>query len=625
MRSLQQTFSCRSRKPNRTKFRLPIRPNLFARRLITICSVAMLIACGSGDTVISPGLPSFPRLSISDAPRGGNAHFYWLPPMVANPSPTGTFDATLAPQVSICAWNGGACTQSALALFTTTSGPGSETVRVDVTNQLYIVNWHTDQFSLQINAVYRISVSAGGATVGFADVSVLTNGSAKNVDTGDAIPLIDGKTLAIKFRVEQGMAVGISVAPNPATVSVGKTVGLTATVLDAHGSAVSNQPISWGTADGTIAVVDASGTVTGLKVGSVAITASSNGLTATAQVIVNAAGFTVSSLSVGDGFACGVTSSGAAYCWGGMPGLTSANPVQVGAGITWKQVAVSSGNACGLDTSGVVYCWGSNNGNGGLGDGTNIDHNAPAPIQSSLKFQQVTEHGGTHCALDMSGRAWCWGRNVGATPVPLAGDVTFASIVGGDVNTCGLTPTGAAYCWGEQYYDISQPPFLIPDHVFSSLSSMGIFHVCGLDTAGATWCWGRTDGYGVFGNGTTTNSNLAAVPGGSGYNFVYLSAGALHTCGLTAGGKAYCWGANARGTLGDGTTNDALLPVPVATTLSFASIHVGEAYNWAEGAACALTAEGAVYCWGANGAGQLGDGTFVDRLTPVRVQPPSGQ
>ncbi len=594
------------------------------RTLITSLAL-LLVACSDRRIMTSPDLPTAADFAISDAARGGNAHFYWLPPMVANPTTTAVFDANVAPQVTICAWSGNACAQPPLAVYTTTSGPGSETVRLDAVAQLYIVNWHTDQFNLALNAVYRISVSVASATIGFADVSVLAGGNAKNLATGGNIPLVDGKTLPIKFRVEQGLVVSISVTPNPATVVLGKTIGLTATLNDAHGNVVSDQPVTWNTGDGTIAGVDATGMVIGVGVGSTTITASSNLLTGAAAVTVSPAGFRLASLSVGDGMACGVTAAGAAYCWGSQPGLQSATPVQIGAGITWKQMAVSSGNACGLSTSGVVYCWGSNNGNGGLGDGTNIDHYAPAPIQSSLSFQQVTDHGGTHCALDTSGQVWCWGRNTGsATPLPLAGNMTFASIVGGDVNTCGLTPVGAAFCWGEQYFDIFTPPFAIGGgHVFSSLGSMGVFHICGLDTAGATWCWGRTDGYGVFGNGTTTNSNLTAVAGGFGYSFVFLSAGALHTCGLTASGKAYCWGANARGTLGDGTTNDALLPVAVATSLSFSSIHVGEANNWSEGAACALTSDGAVYCWGANGAGQLGDGTFIDRLTPVRVQPPA--
>lgn len=598
-------------------------PTSFNRRLLAICALGALAACGDRRMMTGPSLPTAPSFAISDAARGGNAHFYWLPPMVANPSTTGVFDPNVAPQVTICAWNGGACAQAPLAVYTITTGPGSETVRLAAADQLYIVNWHTDQFTLAMNAVYRISVSVAGATVGFADVSVLTSGNAKNLTTGDNIPLVDGKTLPIKFRIEQGMVVSISVTPNPATVVVGKTVGLTATLNDAHGNVVSDQPVTWTTGNGTIAGIDASGTVSGIAVGTTTITASSNLLTGTAQVTVNPAGFILASLSVGDGAACGVTATGAAYCWGGLPGLQSSIPVRIGADITWKRMAVSSGNACGLATTGVVYCWGSNNGNGGLGDGTNIDHYEPEPIQSSLKFQQVTDHGGTHCALDTTGHAWCWGRNVGATPVALAGDVTFVSIVGGDVDTCGLTTAGAAYCWGERYLDISNPPTLIPGgHVFSSLGSLGVFHVCGLDTNGAMWCWGGVDGYGVFGNGTNVNSDVP-VPGGVGFNFVFVSAGALHTCGLTAGGKAYCWGANTRGTLGDGTTNDALLPVAVATSLSFSSIYVGEAYNWNEGAACALTSDGAVYCWGANGAGQLGDGTLIDRLTPVRVQPPA--
>jgi len=123
------------------------------------------------------------------------------------------FDPAVSPRVDICQWNGSGCEQPVVATFTTTTGPGSETVRVDAASSLYIVNWHTDQFALTVGATYRIVASLFGAIVGSADVQILTNGSAKNVTTGDDIALVDGKTLPIKFRIEQGIVVNVAVTP----------------------------------------------------------------------------------------------------------------------------------------------------------------------------------------------------------------------------------------------------------------------------------------------------------------------------------------------------------------------------------------------------------------------------
>jgi len=102
-----------------------------------------------------------------------------------------------------------------------------------------------------------------------------------------------------------------------------------------------------------------------------------------------------------------------------------------------------------------------------------------------------------------------------------------------------------------------------------------------------------------------------------GLTFTSLALGAQHTCGLTSGGTAYCWGANEEGQLGDGTfAPRRLTPTPVAGGLTFTSLALGEVHT------CGLTSGGAAYCWGWNGGGQLGDGTTSPRSTPTPVARP---
>ena len=98
--------------------------------------------------------------------------------------------------------------------------------------------------------------------------------------------------------------------------------------------------------------------------------------------------------------------------------------------------------------------------------------------------------------------------------------------------------------------------------------------------------------------------------------FASITAGAAHTCALTSAGQAFCWGRNLNGELGDGTQVSRSLPVAVSGGITFASISAGTFYT----CGVAASPQGAVYCWGQNATGQLGDGTFAPRLTPTLVK-----
>lgn len=182
------------------------------RALAFWLAVVFLVACGDR---IPTGPSDGPVSAISDGAHAtgtSNPDFFFLPPMVPTPTTNvdaGEFNAKLQPEVQICAGTGDAfgtrCSATdQVALFTTTTGPESETVRLVETDEHYIVNWHTDQFDLVVGNVYRVRVFVGtdpGHELGFADVKILS-GSSKNQQTGDDIPLKDGRTLPIKFRIE---------------------------------------------------------------------------------------------------------------------------------------------------------------------------------------------------------------------------------------------------------------------------------------------------------------------------------------------------------------------------------------------------------------------------------------
>lgn len=115
----------------------------------------------------------------------------------------------LEPEVRIFECTGGDCSTlgaDPIASFTRLTGPGSETVRDG--GDHYLVNWHTDAGSSDgaiPNGTYRICVSVKDRNLGHADVLIASNGKqVKTARTDGKVPLVNGSTLPIKFRIEDG-------------------------------------------------------------------------------------------------------------------------------------------------------------------------------------------------------------------------------------------------------------------------------------------------------------------------------------------------------------------------------------------------------------------------------------
>ena len=187
-------------------------------------------------------------------------------------------------------------------------------------------------------------------------------------------------------------------------------------------------------------------------------------------------------------------------------------------------------------------------------------------------------------------------------------------IFSGGFQSCAILTTGNAKCWRQSSAMVPEdvPGLGTPVTDFS----IGINYSCAI-VGGSAKCWGANES-GQLGNGTTATSTAPVQVSGLASGVTSISAGQNHTCAI-AGGAAKCWGHNGNGQLGDGTTTNSSVPVQVVGLSSdVSSIAVG--LNGNNGSSCAVQG-GAARCWGGNGFGQLGRGSFTASNTPIT---PSG-
>jgi alpha-tubulin suppressor-like RCC1 family protein len=455
------------------------------------------------------------------------------------------------------------------------------------------------------------------------------------------------------FDVNAGPASKLVFTQQPALAVSGATIPqVKVTILDAVDNtvttsttnitvAIGTNPGS-GTLSGTTSVTPVDGVAT---FSNLSINNAGAGYTLTATAgslaLATSTAFTIrvplvfSVVSAGYFHTCGVTTGGAAYCWGdnstyqlGNPGVSfSTLPLQVSGGLTFAKVVAGRDHTCGVNASGVAYCWGSN-AQGRLGTGTG-SNTTPAPVSGTLTFATTSAAYAHTCGVTTNGEGYCWGDNSagalgsGSTtatgfPGAIAGGLSFASISPGRYFTCGRTTAGAAYCWGDntdgELGDGTQTRSTSPVAVsgaynFASVSAGG-FHTCGLTTAGVAYCWG-SNGIGQLGDGTLNSSSIPKAVSGT-VTFASISAGNRHTCAVTAAGAAYCWGDNSGGALGTGSNiNGSLVPIAVSGGLTFANVSAGRFHT------CGVTTGGTAYCWG---TGVIGDGSTAGSNAPVAVR-----
>jgi alpha-tubulin suppressor-like RCC1 family protein len=389
-------------------------------------------------------------------------------------------------------------------------------------------------------------------------------------------------------------------------------------------------------------------------------------------------------ITAGESHTCAVTDAGLLWCWGhngfGQLGdntkTTSAVPVPVGepgdpATPLTDVLAASAGGSstCAIldRTNRPAYCWGDNS-HGQLGHATSIVDSLMQPSPVPLRVQMDANAdpllvdaqpmngarsislGHNHaCAVIDGGGVRCWGQggsgqlgykapplpdehNLDSTYAMSVPGLTAQAVIGGGFHTCALT-AGAVECWGYNFfgqlggYDAQvETPTTVTAVRGAASVAVGTDAACVLVSevpggAAAPYCWGsNANGRLGIGSSAPPSTTVRRPVTGFPTSATDIRAGNGTFCAVPDASDRTCWGLNGSGEIGDGTTTDRQTPVPSTHLAGAAAYDLGGTLTGGveRGTACKVVS-GQAKCWGYNGQGQLGDGTTNASLSPVTV------
>ena len=368
---------------------------------------------------------------------------------------------------------------------------------------------------------------------------------------------------------------------------------------------------------------------------------------------------------------CAIALNGRAYCWGsGNSGklgngstASSRVPVAVNtsgvlAGKTIKQISAGENHTCAIASDNRAYCWGSNK-NGQLGNGSTADSNVPVAVNMSgalagKTIKQMSVEFSTSCVVASDNRAYCWGSNKngqlgnGSTAdsrVPVAVNTsgvlvgkTIKEVTTGGFHTCALDTSSKMYCWGLNSSGrlgggltsiLSNVPVAV--NMSGALAGKTIKQMsvefstsCVVASDNRAYCWGSNKN-GQLGNGSTADSNVPVAVNMSGAlagkTIKQILAGGDHGCVVASDDKMYCWGLNNNGELGNNSSVNSSVPVAVNTDGVLAGKTIRQ-MSAGFSSTCAVDSEYNMYCWGYNDNGQLGNNSTNNSRVPARVYVP---
>jgi len=262
--------------------------------------------------------------------------------------------------------------------------------------------------------------------------------------------------------------------------------------------------------------------------------------------------------------------------------VSTSSPIQIGTDKNWKSVACGFSHTLALKTDGSLWTWGSNS-NGELGLSSLIDYNIPTKVGNDNDWASIAAGYNSSFAIKINGTLWGWGKNdkgqlgngtymvnINYTPTQIGGDTNWKKISTGTDKVSAIKTDGTLWEWGERYESYSGGPQYqkTPIQVGNQNQWVDIDKGYNFSTVlksdGTLWAWGT----GILGDGTY--HTLATIPilVNNETDWKMSSSGMYYSLSIKNNNTIWSWGTNIYGTLGDGTTIQKLSPISVACSAS---------------------------------------------------------
>ena len=369
---------------------------------------------------------------------------------------------------------------------------------------------------------------------------------------------------------------------------------------------------------------------------------------------VTAYGITAAvSISTGPSHSLAALSNGTVWAWGYNAygqlgdGLTYSRPTPMPVPALTGMTAVAAGqyHSLALKNDGTVWAWGYN-GNGELGDGTSTSRTSPVQVVSLTGVIAIAAGADHSMALKSDGTVWTWGYNAygqlgnstttsSLTAVQVVGLSGVISIDAGPNHSLSLKSDGTVWTWGYNGYgqlgdgSTTSRPNIVRATGLTSITAIagGTYHSLAVKSDGTAWAWGY-NAYGELGDASITQ-RLTPVQVSGLTGVTAIAGGAYYSQALKSDGSMWAWGYNNIGQLGTGNTTASI--IPVASSACASGVYQGAGLSplmghltASQNHTLAVKADATVWAWGENANGELGDGTIIDRPTPVQASGVAG-